>query len=59
MATNYNINLVANDNLGNSDMDYMNSNNTNTDDIDLSRVLNEYVKDTKTYENPLNRVVDK
>ena len=47
MATNYNINL-ANDNLGNSDIDYMNSNNTNTDDIDLNRVLNEYVKATET-----------
>ena len=52
IATNYNINL-ADDNLGNSDIEYMNSNNTNTDDIYLNRVLNEYVKDTETYDNPL------
>ena len=50
MATNNSINL-ANDNMGNSDIDHMN--NTNTDDIDLNRVLNEYVKDTETYDNPL------
>ena len=46
MATNYSINL-ANDNLGNSDIDHIHLNNTNTDDIDLDRVLNE------TYDNPL------
>ena len=52
IATNCNINL-ADDSLGNSDIEYMNSNNTNTDDIYLNRVLNEYVKDTETYDTPL------